>query len=582
MVSVARIRKIEIENFRGIKSLSWCPNPGLNCLIGRGDSGKSTILDAIDLCLGARRNVVFSDADFHNLNVANPIRISITLGDLYDGLKDLEKYGMFLRGFDRTTGTVVDEPGDGYETVITLVLEVSKDLEPVWRLESERANREGLEKGLPWKDRLRLAPTRIGDSGSHHFSWRRGSVISGFLGDPEAVVARLAEVAREARAAFGAVENDDVLKVLEKVAEIARGLGVRLGDKALAQLDPEAISVGTGAITLYDEAGVPLRVLGTGSSRLLLAGLQRELASRSSIVLVDEVELGLEPHRIIRFVDSLGAKEIDDPPLQVFMTTHSPTVLQELSGEQLFVVRRTVDKTNVVPVGTDDHVQGTIRRFPDAFLAPSVIVCEGATEVGLLRGLDQYRTKQGSMPMTARGVALVDSGGGTVTNAFLRASAFQKLGYRVAVLIDGDKPVDASLLETFTRDGGTFFCWRKDRATEHELFLSLSKDDVGRLLEKAISFHDRDLIDAHIRSASNNSLDLATVENLLACPGDLSTDVRQILARASAHRRNKWFKEIRYMEVIAREIVGPGLEIADPGFKSLVESIFEWVEASDV
>jgi len=75
---------------------------------------------------------------------------------------------------------------------------------------------------------------------------------------------------------------------------------------------------------------------------------------------------------------------------------------------------------------------------------------------------------------------------------------------------------------------------------------------------------------------------LATVENLLACPGDLSTDVRQILARGSAHRRNKWFKEIRYMEVIAREIVGPGLEIADPGFKSLVESIFEWVEASDV
>lgn len=32
--------------------------------MGPGDSGKTTILDAIDLCLGARRNVSFSDTDF--------------------------------------------------------------------------------------------------------------------------------------------------------------------------------------------------------------------------------------------------------------------------------------------------------------------------------------------------------------------------------------------------------------------------------------------------------------------------------------------------------------------------------------
>ncbi|MFT7684292.1 MAG: putative ATP-dependent endonuclease of OLD family [Moritella dasanensis] len=45
------IRQILIRNFRGIESLNWTPHPGLNCLIGPGDSGKSTILDAIDLCV---------------------------------------------------------------------------------------------------------------------------------------------------------------------------------------------------------------------------------------------------------------------------------------------------------------------------------------------------------------------------------------------------------------------------------------------------------------------------------------------------------------------------------------------------
>jgi len=42
---VACIRWIVIQNFRGIKQLSWKPGPGINCLIGPGDSSKSTVLD---------------------------------------------------------------------------------------------------------------------------------------------------------------------------------------------------------------------------------------------------------------------------------------------------------------------------------------------------------------------------------------------------------------------------------------------------------------------------------------------------------------------------------------------------------
>ncbi len=66
---MARLRKIEIRNFRAIKEFSWLPSPGINCLIGPGGSGKSSVLDAIDACLGgARRNMQFTDADFHNLD----------------------------------------------------------------------------------------------------------------------------------------------------------------------------------------------------------------------------------------------------------------------------------------------------------------------------------------------------------------------------------------------------------------------------------------------------------------------------------------------------------------------------------
>ena len=143
-----RICKIEIQNFRSIRSLSWRPSSGLNCLIGPGDSGKTTILDAIDLCLGARRNVAFGDTDFFGLDVTQPIRITITVGALPDPLKDLDTYGHFLQAFNRETGLVEEEPRQGIETVLTLRLTVDSELEPAWSLVSERAHALGLERNI--------------------------------------------------------------------------------------------------------------------------------------------------------------------------------------------------------------------------------------------------------------------------------------------------------------------------------------------------------------------------------------------------------------------------------------------------
>lgn len=123
------IRKVEINNFRCIRQLSWSPGPGINCLIGPGDSGKSTVLDAIDLCLGARRSAQISDADFFGLDVAQPISITLTLGNLDEALKSFEGYGDFLRGYRADTGMLEDEPGQGTETVLCLNLTIGGDLE---------------------------------------------------------------------------------------------------------------------------------------------------------------------------------------------------------------------------------------------------------------------------------------------------------------------------------------------------------------------------------------------------------------------------------------------------------------------
>jgi putative ATP-dependent endonuclease of the OLD family len=435
---LARIRRVEIARFRGITSLSWFPSNGINCLIGPGDGGKSTVLDAIDFCLGARRTVQFNDADFNALDVTEPIDITLTIGELDDALQNLETYGLYLRGFDAATGTIEDEPERELETVLCLNLTVRSDLEPTWTLISDRAKAQDATRNLTWADRVRLAPMRIGTLAEFNLAWRRGSVLNRLTDEKADASAALAKAARDARGAFGEEAEKQLGETLRIVGEIARELGIDVGARVRALLDAHSVTFSGGTISLHDQEGVPLRGLGTGSARLMIAGLQSRAASRSPILLVDELEHGLEPHRIIRFLGSLGAKE-ESPPLQVFMTTHSPVALRELSGNQLVVVRERARQHEFLNVGSENDVQSAIRLYPDAFLASSVLVCEGASEVGIVRGLDQHGSTNGEVSVFACGVALVDCGGGEADKPILRAMAFHRLGYRTAVLRDADK-----------------------------------------------------------------------------------------------------------------------------------------------
>jgi len=103
---------LEDENFRAVKGLRWLPGAGVNCLIGPGDSGKSTILDAIDYwpwrapvrCIYRCRLPVSSMSIIQYAS-------AVMLGALDDPLKNIDAYGDFLVGFNAATGGVVGTGG---------------------------------------------------------------------------------------------------------------------------------------------------------------------------------------------------------------------------------------------------------------------------------------------------------------------------------------------------------------------------------------------------------------------------------------------------------------------------------------
>lgn len=561
---MVQIVKVQIANFRGIQSLEWFPLPGLNCMIGSGDSCKTTVLDAIDWCLGLRRTVNVTDADFHNMDVSAPIQIDITLSDLRDAQLTLEQYGNFLRGYNPTTNGIEDEVGVGLKEALTMRFQSDATLEPSWTLVSDRAIAQGLTKNLTWADRTVISPTRIGVYANHHMSWNKWSVLNKVTEERADASAELALAAREARISFGNSAGARLSGTLETVRATATELGVPVGANVQALLDPHSVSFTGGTIALHDDSGVPLRNLGMGSSRLLVAGLQNKTAERSSIALVDEVETGLEPHRIQRFLRAVGAKD-QAPSMQVFMSTHSPSVLRELSSKQLNIVR-SGNPHSVIPAGDDNNTQGALRSNAEAFFGTQVLICEGATEVGLIRGIDLYRDDNNIATVGAQGVVCVDGGG--VTKLYNKAHPFQRLSYRTGVFRDDDVQPDQAVETSYLQAGVQVFKWSDGKALENELFDCMSDHAVSSLVAYTIGLHGLEMVDANLATIAQQPMTSARILQ------NLTPENRQILGNAA--KSHGWFKRIDYMEHAARTIIGPDIAQFESPFKQTISSIYRW------
>lgn len=566
---MAAIRQVEVSNFRGVREAIWAPLPGLNAIIGAGDTGKSTLLDAIELALAPRRNLAFSDADFWQLDVTKQIDLRVTVGDLPDVLLDIDRYGVIHRGWDAATGLLSDEPGAGLEDVITVRLTIDQDLEPRWSLYSDRADADGTTREMPPAERKKLAPTRLGVYANHHLAWGNRSILNKLAEIPSGAGGALADAARKARAEFGTAALTQVQDALDIVHAVAEKAGISGALEATALLDAHGISFSGGTIALHDKDGVPLRNLGVGSSRLLIAGLQAAAGEASPFVLVDEVEHGLEPHRIIRLLHTLGSKEAA-PTRQVFLTTHSAVVVRELSAGQLW---RAADDGSggVVMSRTDGGVesQKTLRACAEAFLAPQVIVCEGPTEIGLLRGLDVHRDEIAQPTLAALGAAFADGNGDSMIN---RACAFADLGYRTALLRDCDKPFTTIQLGKLATAGVMQFHWDEGLSTEQALCLSLPDDEIEKLVEVAVEECGKDKVnsDLRVQSAMLNADMFSTLIGF-------GLDERRHLGAAA--KKGSWFKNVTLGERVGREVLAPALDRCTGTMPGIIDDLRTWAAA---
>ncbi|MHC4406055.1 MAG: ATP-dependent nuclease [Planctomycetota bacterium] len=216
------IEHVAISRFRGIKALDWHVNGRLVCLVGPGDSTKTTILDAIEFVLAPRWYVPFSDADFYEANTTQPFSIRVTIGELTDELLSDDRCGLYLRGY-RPNEPIRDDPEDGWKPVVTVQLQVSADLEPRWELVKE-SNPE--PKQLSWRDRERLGMTRLGDNAELNLTWSRGSALARITGEETPTGPSLGLATRAANEAIAGASLSDLEDAAKTARQAAASFGV--------------------------------------------------------------------------------------------------------------------------------------------------------------------------------------------------------------------------------------------------------------------------------------------------------------------------------------------------------------------
>ncbi|WP_157636878.1 ATP-dependent nuclease [Burkholderia ubonensis] len=468
-----------VRNFRGIRELSWHPNQGVNCLIGPGDSCKTTILDAIDLLLAERQNATFDDLDFYDANPTNSIRIVACIAGLPTEYLREDHYGLYLCGWSDVKLEWKSEPAEneGFAPALVLQLDVDDTLEPTWSIYVGGTTADKTKR-VRFSDRKEMAPARLGAYADRHLSWGRGSALQRVGAHPEKLPAQLNELLRSARDTFAAKGASTFSEIIEAVSPDIAGLGVQVRDKLTANLDHTSFSMNASGVALHD-GNVPFRCMGTGSARLAVAALQSAESAQRHFLLIDEIEYGLEPHRISLLVSHLRKRV--EASGQVFLTTHSTSVLREVRFGEVFVCRRDVTgKVDVKPsaaTATEPlEAKRYVRDLGEALLTRSVLVCEGQTEVALLKGYAEGTHRQFQM----FGTTVIDGGGASAPAVAIH---FASLGYRTALLTDSDAPIPPGIVASLNHKNIPHFEWGDGRCTEEEILLGAPQDLRPRLLE---------------------------------------------------------------------------------------------------
>ncbi len=481
-----RLSRLTVRNFRqfgdGNSALHLSISSGLTALVGRNDSGKSTIIDAIRYALLTRDQEYFrvQPADFHldkEGRQATDIAICCKLTELNDDEK-----GAFVE--------YLSYEGQDVSLIINWTAARLSE-SPSARRWVDVTVRSGLDGSGPTlessvRELLSTAYLRPLRDAEREMSAGRGSRLSQILANVPAIKdgnsfdASVLPEDAAAVASLGIVGLTDYLRYSVRQHKGVSGAEQAINDQYLSSLSLSGdrllgrIDITEGGTEkarlrqmlerlelalLESSSGTARGRFGLGSNNLLYMACELLLLGYEPeglpLLLVEEPEAHLHPQRQLRLVEFLmraaSAKTEDSRrPVQVILTTHSPNLASRIPLESLLLL----DGGRAFPLADgytrlDPSDYRFLERFLDVtkanlFFAHAVIVVEGDAEAILLPVI----AKLMGHDLTEHGVSVVNVGSTGLrrfSRIFQRSdSAATPLSVPIACIADMDVMPDCA------------------------------------------------------------------------------------------------------------------------------------------
>ncbi|MBR3159407.1 MAG: AAA family ATPase [Atopobiaceae bacterium] len=471
------IESIEIEGFRFLRDFKWEPKEGVNVIVGANSTGKSTLLDAIELVTkGSIRNVRATSGispDWFNVDLVNEFYESLEAGRdctppeisivaTFSGDRALAH----LQGCHGPNRDREDKPGLWFRIC------VPEDLRSQFFTEVREALKLNPHETLPieyykcsWTtfkgEQVVRRPSHVSCSRVDASPEPHSRAVDSFtrsLIDSKLTDEQLRTIAGRIRSAHSRIDAD----ILSTVDISGETLPETFG----LQLDKSPRSDWRNAVVL-EKGSLPLSVLGSAEQVMAKASVSLLGNDESPILLLEEPECHLSHTSLTKLLSMIHGSI--SPKQQVFVTTHSPFVLNRLGLDRTFLMAAASTPSTIV--GLSPETVTYFKRLSGydtlrIVLAEKAVLVEGPTDEMVFSWA--FRKLRGSLP-SERGIDVIEYGI-RYKRAFELAASVDRA--RIAALRDNDGKSEESW-----KDAVIAF------AKEGERVLFVGHDDEGRTLE---------------------------------------------------------------------------------------------------
>jgi putative ATP-dependent endonuclease of OLD family len=559
MPAVPTILRLHIERFRGLESFTWFPDPHVNVILGGGDNGKTTILDAIGLLLSPTNSIVISDADYWRRAPEEEFIIEAVLRLPPDtGINEQRKpsWPWEWNGAKPVVPNPEDEAGDAIDEVYVVRARGTADCD----LSHEICQPNGEFDHFSVSVRRRIGLVRLAgdDRNDRDLRLIQGSALDRLLAD-KSLRAKLAKEIGEKN-----IEEKLADPSKTKLSDLDKQFGkqalpTKLG---LGLVGGQGFSLNAliGLTAEKHDVRLPLSSWGSGTRRLAALEIVASNQTELPITIVDEVERGLEPYR-----QRVLLKELMAAPTQAFITTHSVAAIKAATKASIWYLSGE-HKIGKLADATSPHMM----KDPEAFLSRIAIVAEGATEVGFVKFLI---LKTVSKTPLEYGIWVTDGGGNDPTLQLLESLAKSGLKFSCFADDEGRAPERWATLKMAL--GNLLLRWPKG-CLEENVIKHIADDD----LEKFIADPDGESGDRLRTLALRLKMKDKSYAAILAAAGSPEALRKLVIAAATgsvpAETPDDQRKALKSQGRIWFKTVGGGLELGSKMLEFKVWPKLDW------